>query len=72
MSNSLLHVELLPNEEMNLKLIGDPVIVCKMIANAMDARQEIAAAMIAAVMFYADNNEIPRNELGNMVKFHGK
>jgi hypothetical protein len=68
--NPLLHVEMLPGEQMNFRISGDPVIVCKMIRTAMDAKQEIAAAMIAAVCDYADANGIPRDQIGNMVKFH--
>lgn len=41
-----------------------------MIATAMDHRQDIAATMIAAVMAWADNNDIPRDQLVNMVKIH--
>ena len=67
---ALLHVEMTGQAEMNCKLTGDPVIVSKMIANAMNARQDIAAAMIAAVISWADMNGIPREAIGNMVQFH--
>ena len=70
MDNPLLHVEMLPGEQMNFKIKGDPVIVCSMIATAMDARQDIAATMIAAVMDWADRHNIPRDQLGTMIKFH--
>ena len=70
MKPNLLHVELMEAEIMNIKLSGDPVIVSKMIATAMNARQDIAAAMIAGVMSWADENGIPRDQLGNMIKFH--
>ncbi len=66
----LLHIELLPGDQMNFKIKGDPVIVCKMIRTAMDANQEIAAAMIAAVCDWADANKIPRDQIGKLVKFH--
>ncbi|MEO5681440.1 MAG: hypothetical protein ABIQ88_02300 [Chitinophagaceae bacterium] len=70
MPNDLLHIELLPDNSMNFKIKGNPVTVCNMIANAMDTDQEIAAAMIAGVMAWADKNHIPRDQLGTMVKFH--
>lgn len=72
MDETLLHIELLPfpsaKRNCNIKLKGDPVIVTKMIATAMDARTDIAAAMIAAVMLWADQNSIPHDKLGEMVK----
>jgi len=67
---ALLHVEMTSPKEMNIKLQGDPVIVCKMICNAMNTKPDIAAAMIAAVIQYADQNGIPREAIGNMVVFH--
>jgi len=68
-AKALLHVEMITDKEMNVKLSGDPVIVAKMIANAMDARVDIAAAMVAAVFSWADQNDIPRDQLERMIKF---
>jgi len=68
-TKALLHVEMTGEKEMNFKIEGDPVIVCKMICNAMKAKQDIAAAMIAAVIQFADQSGIPREAIGSMVKF---
>lgn len=69
-TKALLHIEMITDHQMNFKIQGDTVIVCKMICNAMLNRQDIAAAMIAAVMDWADRQGIPRDQLGNMIKFH--
>jgi len=62
----LLHMELDESHtKFNLKLKGDPVIVCGMIANAMDEKQDIAG-----VMLWCNRNNINPDELKNMVKFH--
>lgn len=68
--HALMQVEMVAQDQMNIKLEGDPVIVSKMIAQAMNAKQDICAAMIAAVFTWADENGIPRAALQNMVKFH--
>jgi hypothetical protein len=66
---SLLHIEQLPGEAMNFKIKGDPVLVSKMIATAMYNRTDIAATMIAAVIAWADGNNIPRQKLSEMIIF---
>jgi len=68
----LLHVEMIAEDLMEIKLHGDPVIVAKMIATAMDAKTEICAAMIAAVFSWTDENQIPRDQLQYMVKLYPK
>lgn len=68
--SDFLHIELIKEDQMNIKLQGDPVIVAKMIATAMDSRQDIAAAMIAGVMAWCKGNNINPDNLKNMVKFH--
>lgn len=70
MDTPLLHIEEKPGKIMHFQLKGNPVILCKLIAQAMEQNQEIAAAMIAAVMAWADKNDIPRDQLGSMVIFH--
>ena len=67
MEKALLYIEELPNGHMNLKLKGDPKTVAKMVANAMKVNQEIAAAMIAPVIEYANNEGFDCGELKKMV-----
>ena len=67
---ALLHAEMIGEDNMNFKLQGDPVIVSKMIRNAMEAKQDICAAMIAAVMSWAKDHNIEPQQLAEMVKFH--
>lgn len=70
MKKTLLHIEQLEGMNMNVKIEGDPTLLVNMIKTAMDQKQDIAATMIAGVMAWADKNEIPRDQLGNMVIFH--
>lgn len=67
----LLHLELdESHNQFNLILKGDPVIVTKMILQGMDAKQDICAAFIAAVVHWCQDNNVDPGELKNMVKFH--
>lgn len=77
MEQSLLHIEFLPGQKkdghddsMNIKMSGDPVLLSKMIATAMDARQDICAAMIAGVLSWCKENNINPDTLKDIVKFH--
>jgi hypothetical protein len=58
------------DEEMRFQLKGDPVLLTKAIRTVMQARQEIAAAMIAAVIDYCKEMGIDCGDLKYMVKFH--
>ena len=69
---ALLHVEMIAEDQMSIKLHGDPVIVAKMIATAMEAKAEICAAMIAAVFSWADEKGITKVQLQYMVKNYPK
>lgn len=69
MDSPLLHVELFPNDKMNFKIKGDPVLVAKMVRTAMQHSQEIAAAMIACVVDYCLEEHIDCGDMQYMVKF---
>jgi len=69
-TKALLHVEMTSPAEMNFKIEGDPVIVSKMITKAMEQKQDIAAAMMAAVIFFCNGQGIDCGELKDMVHFH--
>lgn len=58
-------------KEMHLKTEGNPVVLAKMIAKAMDAKQEICAAFIAGIVFWCNENNVDLKDLKAMVKFHG-
>lgn len=66
----LLHIELLPGDQMNFKIKGDPIVVAKMISTVMRHKQEIAAAIIAPVIEYCQAEGIDCGKLKDMVKFH--
>lgn len=77
MTETILHVEFLEGkavgghaDSMNIKMVGDPVLLSKMIATAMDSRQDICAAMIAGVLSWCKENNINPDDLKKMVKFH--
>jgi hypothetical protein len=57
-------------DEMRFQLKGDPVLLTKAIRTVKQAKQEIAAAMMAAVIDYCNQEKIDCGELKNMVKFH--
>ncbi len=68
---ALIHLEEADNGEMRLKTEGDQMMVANMINTAMKQDDKIAAVMVAGVMLWADDQGIPRNKLGDMVKFYG-
>lgn len=77
MQEAVLHLELKEGialgghpDSMRAILKGNPVMVAKMIAHAMDGKQEIAAAVIAGVLSWCQENGINPDNLKNMVKFH--
>lgn len=48
---------------------GDPVLLTQMIRTAMQSRQDVAAAFIASVVDYANEQGFDCGQLGQMVKF---
>lgn len=58
------------HDEMRFQLKGDPVILTKALRTVMQARQDLAAAMMAAVIDYCNQENIDCGELKHMVKFH--
>lgn len=67
MEETLLHIELLENEQMNFKMKGDPVMICKMVANVMKSRQDIAAVFLIAVIDYLDNKDFSKEQIVKMI-----
>lgn len=68
MPNELLHIEMMPNNEINVKAKGQQDDVCNMIENVMNNRKDVAAVLITSVVQWADNNKILHHRLGQMVK----
>jgi len=58
------------DDELRFIIKGDPVILTKAIRTVMQARQDIAAAMMAAVIDYCNQEGIDCGQLKHMVKFH--
>jgi hypothetical protein len=71
MANEMLLVQLVSNSNMNVKLNGDPATVAQMLRTAMEARQDIAAAFMAAVIHYAHAQGWDCGELEKMVSIPG-
>ena len=76
METALLKIEFLPElipgtkkQKMNLALHGSPVLICKGIRGAMEAKQEICAAFIAGVVDWCKHHGVDPGELKNMVSF---
>jgi hypothetical protein len=65
---AMLHIEQMPGEQMNLKLKGDPAVIAKMVATAMRHSQTIAAAIIAPVIEYCQQEGFHCGDLEKMVK----
>jgi len=55
-------------EEIKFRLRGDPVLLTKALRTVMQARQEIAAAIISAVIDYCLHEGIDCGQLKHMVK----
>lgn len=53
-------------KEMRIVIKGDPKVITKMIRTAMQARQDIAAAFIVAVVDYATQEGFDSGDLGTM------
>lgn len=71
MPNEMLLVQIVSSSNMNVKLKGDPATVTQMLRTAMDARQDIAAAFMAAVIHYAHGQGWDCGELEKMVSIPG-
>jgi len=54
--------------QMHIVIKGDPIILTKMIATAMQARQDIAAAMIASVVDFCQREGFDCGDMSRMVK----
>jgi hypothetical protein len=54
---------------LRIRINGDPLLICKMLRTAMQSRQDIAAAFIAAVVDYAQQEGFWAGDLENMVTF---
>lgn len=57
------------DDEMRFQMKGDTLLLCKAIRTIMQNRQEFAAAFMAAVIDYCNQEGIDCGELKYMVKF---
>jgi len=57
------------SDEMRFQMKGDPILLAKAIRTVMQARQDIAAAIMAAVIDYCQQEGIDCGELSKMVTF---
>lgn len=56
-------------DEMRFQMKGDTVLLCKAIRTIMQERQEFAAAFMAAVIDYCNEEGIDCGQLKHMVKY---